>query len=238
MCAILSVRWTVIPRIPPQPWIKCTGCGGFSPFASSGKARLNANGKTLDAWLVYKCTRCDGTWNRPIFERRNIGAIDPAVLAALHTNDPHWVRAQAFDRETLRRHAQRIDDCEEVDVHKRVIAGERDDCATLEIALAIPHVTALRLDRLLATELGIARSRLQPLLEQGRLRTMPAMKHALRRPLADGLGVVIDGMHDLDRTRSFLPHVSTILPPHQEADCISWRRDAVRANSKPWSPSG
>ena len=34
------------------------------------------------------------------------------------------------------------------------------------------------------------------------------------------------------------PHVSTIFFPHQLADCISFSRETVRANSKRWSPAG
>ncbi|MFC0803867.1 DUF1062 domain-containing protein [Ensifer sp. P24N7] len=80
MCNTLQVRWTIIPLIPPQPWVACSGCGGVRAFESSNKIRLNANGRKLDAWLIYKCSTCDRTWNRPIFERRNVRDIRPAVL--------------------------------------------------------------------------------------------------------------------------------------------------------------
>src|SRR5438105_4609827 len=93
----LRVRWTIVPRTAPQPWVACSACGSLRPFQSSGKIRLNANGKKLDAWLVYKCSACDKTWNRPLFERQNIRDISPATLAALQSNDPEWIRTQAFD---------------------------------------------------------------------------------------------------------------------------------------------
>src|SRR5262245_59613650 len=44
MCKTLRVRWTIIPKTAPQPWIACGGCGGLKAFQCSGKIRLNANG--------------------------------------------------------------------------------------------------------------------------------------------------------------------------------------------------
>src|SRR5262245_3000233 len=110
MCKALRVRWTITPRTAPQPWITCSGCGSLRAFRSSNKIRLNANGRKLDAWLIYKCTSCDRTWNRTIFERRNVRDIDPVTLEALQSNDPHWIRAEAFNLEALKRETPRIDE--------------------------------------------------------------------------------------------------------------------------------
>ena len=69
------------PRTPPQPWLACSRCRDIRPFRCSEKFRLNANGKRLDAWLIYRCGSCDNTWNRPVLERRNRRDIDPLVPA-------------------------------------------------------------------------------------------------------------------------------------------------------------
>ncbi len=189
---VLKVQWTVIPRTPPQPWIKCSGCGGLKPFRPSGKLRLNANGKRLDAWLIYKCSDCDRTWNRPILERRNARDIDPAVLEALRSADPDWIRTQAFDLASLKSQAQRIDEFVDVDVLKSPLGQNREDWIVLEIALVVPLATSLRLDRLLSAELNLSRSRLQSLQEAGKLRTDPARKDTLRRPIRNGTCVMLD----------------------------------------------
>src|SRR5436305_1201432 len=121
MCTTLQVRWTIIPKFAPQPWIVCRGCGGLRLFQSSNKIRLNANGRKLDAWLIYKCTVCDNTWNRPIFERRNVRDIDSVTLEALQSNDPDWIRAQTFNLEALGRKSQRIDEFAEFEVRKELL---------------------------------------------------------------------------------------------------------------------
>jgi hypothetical protein len=194
----LQIRWTIIPRFAPQPWIVCRGCGGLRAFQSSNKIRLNANGRKLDAWLIYKCMACDKTWNRPIFERRNVRDINPTVLEALQSNDPIWIRRETFNLEALRRKSQRIDEFPEFEVRKEVLrdAANREH---LQIELSVPLPTCTRLDRLLATELGISRTRLRALHESASLRTHPDRTDILRRRIRTGIRVTVDYAHLVDR---------------------------------------
>lgn len=191
----IRVRWTVIPVHAPQPVLVCSTCAAPRPFRSSDRLRLNANGKKLDAWLIYRCTQCDKTWNRTLFERRNIRAIDPETLQALQSNDPQWARHHAFDLEALRCKASRIEVFPECVVKKTVLGA----CTVedrLEIVLSVPLPSQLRLDRLLASELAISRSRLQALDAAGALRFQPARKDGLRRSVSDG-SVVCMSVEDL-----------------------------------------
>lgn len=203
MCTILRVQWTIIPQIAPQPWIVCSGCGGLKPFQSSGKIRLNANGKKLDAWLIYKCLACDKSWNRPILERQNVRDINPATLQALHANDPAWIRTQAFDIAALRRKSQRVDESSDIDVQKKALSREGDAWMALEIALIVPLPTGMRLDRLLAAELSLSRSRLEVFQDAEKLRTDPVHKDMLRRRIKHGLRITLDlsGETDLQDIR-------------------------------------
>lgn len=206
MCAKLRVRWTITPQIPPQPWITCNGCGGPRAFRASGKARLNANGRSLDAWLIYKCIDCDKTWNRPIFERRNIRDIEPRILAALQSNDPLWLQAEAFNLDALRRKAQRIDEFPERDIAKDILCETRD-WTHLEIELKVPLPSSVRLDRLLASELELSRTQLRVLHEQGGLCIALGHADSLRRRVKAGSLVVLDltaeaGREQLWRSRA------------------------------------
>lgn len=204
MCAKLRVRWTVTPQIPPQPWINCNGCGGPRAFRSSGKARLNANGRSLDAWLIYRCVDCDKTWNRPIFERRNIRDIEPRILAALQSNDPLWIRAEAFDLDALRRKAQRIDEFAECGIAKDILSEARE-WTHLEIELTVPFPASLRLDRLLASELGLSRTQLQALHDHGALRIASGHIDGLRRRIRGGTVVVLDLSAEVGREQRWRP---------------------------------
>ena len=204
MCNAFRVRWTIIPQTAPQPWIACSGCGGLRAFQSSGKIRLNANGRKLDAWLIYKCLSCEKTWNRPIFERQNVRDIDPAVLEALHANDPQWIRRETFNLEALRRKAQRVDEFPEFDIQKEVL-HDTLDWTTLEIDLKVTLPISTRLDRLLASELRVSRARLQTLYEGGALRTNPDRADILKRRIRTGTQVTIDLSTEADREHAWRP---------------------------------
>ena len=201
---ILQVRWTIIPKIAPRPWIACSGCGGFRAFQSSNKIRLNANGRKLDAWLIYKCVTCDKTWNRPIFERQNVRDIKPAVLEALQSNDPDWIRAEAFNLEALKQRSQRVDEFGEFDVRKQLVR-HAPDWKRLEIELSVPFPTSTRLDRLLASELDISRSQLGALHENALLWTNPDRADILRRRIRSGIRITIDLSDMADRELLWKP---------------------------------
>jgi hypothetical protein len=191
MCIATEVRWTIIPLVAPRPWIVCGGCGTFKPFSSSGKVRLNANGKRLDAWMVYRCDSCAATWNRPLFERRLLREFDPATLDALHFSDPDWVRAREFDIDDLRRRAHRIEESAEIHIRKEVLNDAGPGALTV-IELKVPVPSCLRLDRLLSMELGFARTKLQELQAEAKLQIVPDRRDALRRRVRDGSRVSWD----------------------------------------------
>ena len=114
MSDVLRVQWTIIPRTAPQPWLNCNRCGGVRRFRTSDKIRVNANGKRLDAWLIYRCISCDNTWNRPILERQHVRTIDPEFLMSLRANEPALARRLASDVEELKRQAARVEAFDDV----------------------------------------------------------------------------------------------------------------------------
>ena len=152
----------------------------------SRKFRLNANGKRLDAWLVYRCTVCDDSWNHAVVERRAARDLDPAMLAAFEANDEALVRRCAFDVTALRRSAHRVEEFPEVEVHRQPAEMPAGPSA-MEITLAVPFAVSLRLDRLLAAELGVSRGRIAGLAEAGALTTAAA----LNRPVRDGTRITV-----------------------------------------------
>lgn len=198
MFKTLQVRWTIIPETAPQPWMVCSGCGTMRAFQCSNKIRLNANGRKLDAWLIYKCVSCGKTWNRAIFERRNIRDITPEVLEALHANDPDWIRAEAFDLDALRRKSQRIDEFPDYIITKQLL-NETVDWKLLEIEFVVVYPVSVRLDRLLASELGLSRSRLNALHENALLRSDPDRPDILRRRVGNGIRIRLDLSGQADR---------------------------------------
>jgi hypothetical protein len=195
MSDVLRVQWTIIPRSAPQPWLNCNRCRGTTRFRTSGKIRVNANGKRVDAWLIYKCTSCDNTWNRLVLERRHVSTIDPQLLSSLQANDPDLSRRLAFEKVRRKLEVERFDDAT---VRKEVMSASVRPPCRLEIVCVVPEMTGLRVDRLLSTELRLSRSRIQNMQDAGHLAASP---DGLRRPLRNGLHVRIElrDIHDGDK---------------------------------------
>ncbi|ESZ69288.1 hypothetical protein X727_17155 [Mesorhizobium sp. L103C119B0] len=193
----LAIRWAIAPEIAPRPLIHCNRCGAVKAYRCSDKFRVNANGKRIDVWLIYRCIDCDNSWNFGIFERCNRRDIEPTLLTALESNDPTLARHHAFDVVALRNRVGRVEEFSDVAVQKRSL-GERG-ATTLEIRLGLEMPTSLRLDRLLAGELGISRSRLQALEEKRLLVFVPEGARALRKPARDGTAIRIDLADEPDR---------------------------------------
>ena len=195
MSDVLRVQWTILPASAPEPWLNCSRCRGTTRFRTSGRFRVNASGKRLDAWLIYRCTSCDSTWNRPVLERRPVATIDPHLLASLQGNDPALARRLAF--EPLPRKLTAAP-AREATVRKEVVSRSAGPARRLEIVCVVPETTGVRVDRLLSTGLGLSRSRIRTLHNAGHLAACP---DGLRRPLRNGLQVRIDlrGVHDGDK---------------------------------------
>jgi hypothetical protein len=179
------VQWTIVQQTAPQPWLNCPRCGGPKPFRSSGKLRQNANGRRLDAWLVYKCKSCECTWNRPILERQPVRT----ALAALGSDQTDLVRRLEFDVAALGAHARRVDEFDDVVVSRQTLSQPPVPTQRLDILCIVPQPTRLRLDRLLASELRVSRRRIQALAATGSLTVFGG---TLRKAVRDGVCISID----------------------------------------------
>jgi len=192
MSALLRIRWAIAPKTAPRPHINCNRCACLKAYRCSWKFRVNANGKRIDAWLIYRCVDCDNSWNFGILERCNRHDIEPALLQALESNDPALARRHAFDVVALRSRVGRVEEFPEVIVRKQMLGDRPENPTTLELLLGLEMSTSLRLDRLLAKELGISRSRLQALEEKRLLVVDPEGPKALRKPAREGTAIRID----------------------------------------------
>jgi hypothetical protein len=199
MSGLSRIRWAIAPKTAPRPLINCNRCGTVKAYCSSGKFRVNANGKRVDVWLIYRCIDCDNSWNFGILERCNRRDIEPELLQALESNDPALARRHAFDVVALRSRVGRVEEFADVAVHKQRLGDTRESATALELQLGLEMPTSLRLDRLLAGELGISRSRLQALEEQRLLVVDPEGAKAMRKPARNGAMIRIDLAGETDR---------------------------------------
>lgn len=103
-----KVIWEVQYLSPPPAIRYCKKCGKRSEYICSGLFRVNAQRKTLDIWLIYKCAHCDTTWNSTIYSRINPQSLSQEQLEQFHTNDSSLVEQYAMDAELLQRNGAEV----------------------------------------------------------------------------------------------------------------------------------
>ena len=186
MSGTISVLWRASPATPPRPIRHCATCGVARSFWSSGKVRLNANGRLLDAWLIYKCETCARTWNRPLIERTPVSAIVPADLQAMQTSAPDWVERREFDLAGLARHAKHL--ATESAIRVTLVGSPPPQhWAEAELVIEAPVPVAQRVDRFLAAALGLPRTQLRQMGAAGGLEMDDPFR--LKRAIAAGIKV-------------------------------------------------
>jgi hypothetical protein len=174
-----SERWLIQPLELPRPWRYCASCASARAFVCSERFRVNANKKSLDVWLNYRCASCEDVWKFPLFERRSVSELGSALLDAFARHDRAVVWKYAFDVARLRPHVISVDTDVRVAVERTTLACAAVLPEHLCIRFYVPFPCNIRLDRLLAGELGISRSALER-------RVLPEQRAALRRRVRDG----------------------------------------------------
>lgn len=192
--------WRLQPIELPVVWRHCAGCRGSRAFICSERFRSNAQKKVLDVWLLYRCSDCDGVWKYPIVSRRRVTDIDPGLRAAFESNDLGTVWRYAFDLAALRLHVARIELSERLCIERRVEKGNGRVGDVIRFESPLP--CALRLERLLASQLPLSRSELQRRFESGELLLEPAHPGGLRKPVRDGQQVCFIGGIDAAKAGS------------------------------------
>lgn len=174
MQSTLLVRWRIASAAVPRVLLHCPRCERDRFFASSGRFRVNAQKKRLDAWLIYGCAVCGRTWNFPVFERRQVRDVDSRLLDRLHGNCAALAAERGSDLVALLRHVRAVEPVA-VSVGKELIDGA-GDAPLLRIVIACVGMQRLRLDRLLAAELVRSRSCIERWERKGVLVASPAQR--------------------------------------------------------------
>jgi hypothetical protein len=184
------VVWRITPLTTPRIHRHCPHCGDRR-FASTDRFRLNASKQRIDAWLIYRCETCDATWNLTILTRTRQGDIDPDLFERMTRNDTETARACAFDAELLSRAGARTVASEQVRIDQTSGDLARARATGARVRIDMRHPCRLRLDHLLATQLGRSRSSLAREATCGAIAVIPAHPRPLGRPVRDQIIILL-----------------------------------------------
>lgn len=145
----------------------CPKCGKKVLYGSTGNFRVNANGKCVDVWLIYQCEVCKSTYNLSILERVNPRMLDSETYRQFMENDKELAVKYGTDRALFEKNKAVIDENSiSFSVHEEIVDNvSSEDIGFKEIIhVQNPHCMKIRLDRFLALQLGVSRSKVRQLL--------------------------------------------------------------------------
>lgn len=162
----MSRTWVVVPICLPVIVRRCHACAS-GRFRASGKFRVNANHKLLDAWLLALCTMCGETTKLTVVERMNVRSLRPELLDRLHRNDPGLVAELLEDPVVLCRNRIALDwdNAWRLDTGGSVALGDEAIDISVHFAARIP----VRPVRLIAEGFGLSRAEVERLVAEGNL---------------------------------------------------------------------
>lgn len=102
------IVWNIVPTALPEVVRHCSKCGDEGAFACSGKFRVNAQRRSLDIWLIYRCRACDTTWNARVYQHISPQSLSGDLLRRFTENDENLAREYALDCEFLRSNGAKV----------------------------------------------------------------------------------------------------------------------------------
>ena len=180
-----TIEYSIRPTQALKIIRNCSGCGRKGLFVSTGQFRVNANGSLIDIWLVYQCEKCRHTYNLTVYERTKAKKIAKEQYLAFLRNDEEIAlkcgtnldllkrnKAEAdvngleYQYEKLEARALQPEGSSEGDCNSP-LAGEKDGCS--RIIIQNPYRLKVRIDRLLPELIGISRSQMKNLIQEGKI---------------------------------------------------------------------
>jgi hypothetical protein len=159
-------NWVVIPTCLPLVHRRCHTCAS-ERFQASGKFRVNANHKLIDAWLLTRCTACGETAKLTVLERVNVRSVQPELLDRLHDNDP-GLTAELLQEPLLQRRNRIALDW---DGAWRLDTGgsEHLDREVIDVSVRFAAPIPVRPVRLIADGCALSRAEVERLMSEGKL---------------------------------------------------------------------
>lgn len=100
--------WEVKVKNTPLLRRKCNHCDS-DRFYCSEKFRMNAQKKNIDIWLIYRCIKCDNTYNMTIFFRTKPELINKDLFNKFSENNTEIAWEYAFSNEASRKNNVELD---------------------------------------------------------------------------------------------------------------------------------
>ena len=164
-------KYEIVPEKSFSVIRNCSGCGRKAAFINTKKFRVNANGNRIDVWLIYQCEQCKHTFNLTIYERKNPTLIPNEEYEQFLCNDEalakeYGKKIQFFRSNKAEVNYQSVPYCFSLikeDTHDGTLPRQ------CYYEIQNPYGLKIRREKQIAEVLGVSRSNVKSLIEQGKL---------------------------------------------------------------------
>ncbi|MFJ5268543.1 DUF1062 domain-containing protein [Streptomyces sp. NPDC088358] len=159
-------NWVVVPTCLPLVRRRCHACAS-ERFRASGKFRVNAHHKLIDAWLLALCTACGDTTKLTVLERMNVRSVRSELLDRLHDNDLGLTAELLQDPVVQRRNRIALD----WENAWRLDTGGSGhlDREAIDVSVRLAARIPVRPVRLIAEGCGLSRAEVERLITEGKV---------------------------------------------------------------------
>lgn len=162
------IVWEVEYLSVPSVIKYCKKCKGKREFICSGQFRINAQRKTLDIWLIYKCSNCNTTWNETIYSRIPPKSLKPELLEAFYKNDEALVVRFAEDTELLQKNGVNVK------FPQYVISGNTfPPSESVELVIKSKYAFPIKVSDIVRKKLSLTRKEYEQLVADKRIVSIP-----------------------------------------------------------------
>lgn len=190
MSCFNKYKWELLPEDTPAVKRNCPKCKAKTLFVNTKKFRVNANKNNIDVWLIYQCEKCRSTWNMSILERVNPKEIDSEDYEKFASNDNKLAEEYGFNRSIHAKNKSEIVlDNDKYKIKKEVIEEDQSNNESI-INITSSFPLDLRIDKLLSDNLGLSRSKVKSMFEEGRIFSRQSILSS-RTKVIDGLSIHI-----------------------------------------------
>ncbi|MFA9377472.1 MAG: DUF1062 domain-containing protein [Lachnotalea sp.] len=197
--------WTIQPKESYKVVRSCSKCGCKSKYVNTGNFRVNANGNSLDIWLIYQCEKCKTTLNLSIFERVKPNKVPKTQYQKFLSNDEKLAFEYGVNKELFQTNKAEIDDDEieyEVIVNANIGVNENTNMIKNKsrcdktILINNPYSLKIRLEKLISKQFEISRMQIKKLVECGIISNEDG-RDLKKIIIYDGLEVTIRNLNDM-----------------------------------------
>ncbi len=186
-----TITWELQYLTAPKTIHYCKKCGVETQHVSSEAFRINAQRKSLDIWLIYRCAQCKTTWNMAIYSRTDLKSIGTELLDKFSSNDKELALRYAMNTELLKRSGA------VTEIPSFAVEGESVDFSQ-ETAVRIisRYAIGIRVSRILREKLELNKKRFDDMVDTSLIRMADGTDITKCRLMNEAL-VIIEGCSKL-----------------------------------------